>query len=172
MAHHVGVGEIHHHGVEVALLDGFHDRIGNSRGAHLRFQVIGWDFGRRNQNAFLAAEGLFNAPVEKIGDVGVFFGFGAAQIFQILLGEDLRQDVRDFFGRDYVAQPRPGLVVLRHGHVEKIFRALGIGKFLEAGLGDGSRHLAGAVGAEIEEDYGVIFANRLRRRERRANRRP
>ena len=110
---------------------------------------------------------FFDAAVEEIRDMRVFLGLGAAEIFQVLLGEDLRQDVRNFFRRDHVAQPRPGLVVLRHGDIAEICRPLRIGKFLETRLGDGARHLARAVGAEIEENHGVVIANRSNRRGRR-----
>ena len=52
----------------------------------------------------------------------------------------------------------------------EIFRTRGIGKFLEARLGDGARHLAGAVGAEVEEDHGVIVANQAATERRLAGR--
>ena len=64
---------------------------------HFRLQIVGGDFGRRNQDAFFAGERLFDAAVEEIGDVRVFFGFGAAQILVVQLGEDLREDVLEFF---------------------------------------------------------------------------
>ncbi len=100
MADHVGVGEIHDDGVEIAFFDGFHDRVGDSCGGHFRFEVVGGDFRRGHQNALLAAEGLFDAAIEKISDVRVFFGFGNAQIFVMQLAKNLREDVLEFFRRD------------------------------------------------------------------------
>ena len=64
-----------------------------------------------------------------------------------------------FSGAEEVAQPGEALVVLRHGHEEEILRPRGIGEFVEAGLGDGAGHLARAVGAEIEEDHGIVVAD-------------
>ena len=135
VADHVGVGVVHDDGVEFVLLDGFYDRVGDACGRHFGFQIVGRDFGRRHQDAFFAGEGLFDAAVEEIGDVGVFFGFRAAQILVLNVGEDLREDVLEFFGADYVVQPGPVLVVLRHADVEEILRALRVGEFVEVGRG-------------------------------------
>ncbi len=99
--------------------------------------------------------------------MGVLFGFGAAQILQIVLGEYLREDVHDLFGGQHVVQPRPGFVVLRHRNEEEIFRTAHVGKFLKSRLGDGARHLAGAVGAKIEKNDRIIITNRPNRRSRR-----
>ncbi len=49
------------------------------------------------------------------------------------------------------------------GDEEEIFRARGIGKFLEAGFDEGAGGFAGAVGAEIEEDHGVVVADHAAR---------
>ena len=89
----------------------------------------------------------------------VFLRFGDAQILEIEVGEDVGEDVFQFFGREDVAQPRPGLFVLRHGDVHEIFRPRGIGELLEAGLDEGAGHLAGAVGAEVEEDRCIVVVN-------------
>ena len=117
------------------LLDGFDYRVGDAFRGHFGFQVVGGDFGRRDQDAFFAGEGFFDAAVEEISDVGVFFGFGATQIFVLNVGEDLREDVLQLFRADYILEPRPVFVVLRHAYVEKIFRALGVGEFVEIGCG-------------------------------------
>ena len=93
----------------------------------------------------------------------VFLGFGHAQVFVLQLGEDVGQDVLQFLGREEIAQPRPGLFVLRHADEGEIFRARGIGEFLEARLDQRTRHLPGAIGAEIEEDHGIVVANQAAR---------
>ena len=97
MADHVRVGVIHDDGVELALLDGVHHRFGDSCGGHFRLQIVGGHFRRRNQDAFFSGEWFFHAAIEKIGYVRVFFGFGAAQILVIQLGEDLRENLLEFF---------------------------------------------------------------------------
>src|SRR5260370_4333099 len=168
MANHVGIGVIHDDGVDLALFDGFHYGIRDSLGGHFRFEIVRGDLRRGNEDALLAGERLFHAAVAEIGDVRVFFGFGAAQIFVVQVGEDLREDVLEFFGPDYIFQPRPVFLVLRHRNVEQILRALGVDEFVEVRRGERVRHLAGAVGAEVEEDDGVIVANRSQRRGRGA----
>jgi hypothetical protein len=45
------------------------------------------------------------------------------------------------------------------GDDEKIFWARGVGKFFEAGFDEGASGFAGAVGAEVEEDHGVVVAD-------------
>ena len=49
------------------------------------------------------------------------------------------------------------------GDEEKIFRARRIGKFLEVRFDQGACGFAGAVGAEIEKDYGVVIADHAAR---------
>ena len=50
----------------------------------------------------------------------------------------------------------------------RFFGRGGIDEFVEAGLDERASHFAGAVGAEVEEDHGVVIADhaeaRLRRR--------
>src|SRR3546814_1783464 len=48
---HVGIGEIHHHQVELAGADRRHQLVGHLWGRHLRLQVIGRDLGRGHQDA-------------------------------------------------------------------------------------------------------------------------
>ena len=46
-----------------------------------------------------------------------------------------------------------------HGDKREIFRPRGIAEFLEIGFDEGASGFAGAVGAEIKENHGVIVAN-------------
>ena len=78
---------------------------------------------------------LLDAAIEKIRHVRVFFRLRAAQILEVHLAENLRQDVLDFLRADHEAQPRPRLFILRHGHIAEIFRPRRIGKFVEIRLG-------------------------------------
>src|SRR5271168_712770 len=159
MADHVGVGVVHDDGVELAFFDGFHDRIGDALRGHFGLEVVGGYFWRGDENAFFAAEGFFDAAVEEIGYVGVFFGFGATEVFVLHVRENLGEDLFKFFGGEHVLEPGPVFVVLGHGDVEKIFGAIGAGEFVEVRSGQRVGHLAGAVGAEVEEDDGVVIVN-------------
>jgi hypothetical protein len=80
--YHICIGEIHDDGVEVALFHGMNYRICNASSGHFRFQIVSRHFGRRNQDAFLSGERLFDAAVEEIGDVRIFFGLRDAQILK------------------------------------------------------------------------------------------
>src|SRR5208283_1376417 len=164
VADHIGVGIIHDDGVELAFFDGFHDGVGDACGGHFRFQIVGGDFRGGDQDAFLAAERFFDATVEEIGNVGVFFGFGAAEIFVLQILEDLSKDVLEFFGGDDALEPGPVFVVLGHADVEEIFGALGVGEFVEVRSFEGVGDLAGAVGAEIVEDDRIVVADDADRR--------
>src|SRR6266481_51957 len=159
VADHVGVGVIHDDCVEFAFFDGFHDRVGNSFGGHFGLQVVRCHFWRGHEDALFAGERLFDAAVEEISDVRVFFSFGAAEIFVLQLLEDLCEDLLEFFGGYDALEPRPVFVVLGHADEEKIFRTFGVGEFVEVGGFEGVGDLAGAVGAEIVEDDRVVIAN-------------
>src|SRR5579872_2885036 len=60
----------------------------------------------------------------------------------------------EFFRPKKIAEPGERLVILRHGHEEKILRPCRIGEFIEARFGNRPRHLPRAVRAEIEKDHG------------------
>ncbi len=89
----------------------------------------------------------------------ILLGFRHAQIAKVHVREDLRQDVFELFRAKQVAQPGKTLVVLRHAHEEKILGPRRIGEFVEAGFGNRAGHLARAIGAEIEENHGIVVAN-------------
>ena len=58
-----------------------------------------------------------------------------------------------------IFHPSESFVVLSDAGEEEDFWARWIGKFVEGRFGKSARHLAGAIGAEIVEDYGVFIAN-------------
>ena len=116
VADHVRICKIHDDGVEIALFDCVDDGIRNACGGHLRLQVVGGNFLRRDDDSLFAGEWLFDAAIEEIGDVRVFFRFGDAKILVLQFGEDVRKDVLEFFRADDVLEPRPGFFVLRHGN--------------------------------------------------------
>src|SRR6267378_4941201 len=159
VADHVGVGVIHDDGVELGFLDGFHDRVGDSLGGHFGLEIVSGDFRRRDEDALFAGEWFFHAAVEEIGDVGVLFGFGTAEVFVLQFLEDLGEDLFEFFRSDYALEPRPVFVVLGHADEEEVFGAFGVGEFVEVGGFEGVGDLAGTVGAEIVEDDRIVVAN-------------
>ena len=61
------------------------------------------------------------------------------------------------------SHPGERLVVLGHAGEKEVLRALRVRKFVKARLGQRAAHLPGAVGAEVEEDDGVVIADRSNR---------
>jgi len=56
-----------------------------------------WRLSARDENTLFAGEGLFHAAIEEISDVRVFFSLGAAQILVLNIGENLRENMLEFF---------------------------------------------------------------------------
>jgi len=81
------------------------------------------------------------------------------RFFVIQIGKYLRQNLFEFVRLDNRLQPRPVLVVLRHGHVKEICRPFGVKKLVKIGRGQSVGHLSGAVSAEIIKNDRVIIAN-------------
>ena len=106
-----------------AFFDHFYDRVGNFGRGHFRLEVVGGDFGRGDEHALLAGKWFFDAAVEKISYVRVFFGFGDAKIFKFESGENFGEDVLEFSGAFDEAKPGPGFVVLGHGRRRRDFWA-------------------------------------------------
>ncbi len=62
-------------------LDGRNQRVGDGCGAHLGSEVVGGDVAaRRNEDALLPGEGLLDAAVEEVRDVGVLLRLGNVQL--------------------------------------------------------------------------------------------
>ena len=80
------------------------ERVGDTRGAHLRLEIVGRDLGRGHQHAALADERLLAPAVEEIGDVRVLLGLGEPQIAQTVRGQDLG----DVAGCRFRGEDRPG----------------------------------------------------------------
>ncbi len=80
VSHHVAIGEIEHNQIKgltrlVCLMQGAQQGVGDLNGTHFRLQIIGghipWGV---DEYALLLRKGFFLATIEKIGDMGVFFG--------------------------------------------------------------------------------------------------
>ena len=153
-------------------------RVADLDRTHLRLQIIGGHLGRGRQNALFAAEGLLDAAVEEEGDVGELLRLGGAQIAQIGGGEHIAQNVLHRLRRADDGQLEL-LVVLGHAGVVQVLGQLGARNRLverlpciqvaaalgvQAALaGEDAGHLAGAVGAEVEVEHGVLVADQGQR---------
>ena len=119
VAHHIGVGEVHDNYVEGSVFNCLHYGVGDTGGAHLGFQIVGRDFGRGHEQAFFAGERLFDASVEEVGDVGIFFGFGHAQVAEIHLAHHIGENVVHRLRRDDDGQAEL-FVIASHANVVQI----------------------------------------------------
>ena len=86
MTNHIAVGVVADDQVEFAVFNGSDQFVGHFRGAHLRLQIIGGYIRGFHQNAGFAGVFFFAATGEEEGNVGVFFGFGNAQLGQAQIG--------------------------------------------------------------------------------------
>ena len=133
-------------------------------GGHFGLQIVGGDFRRGHEDAFFAAKGLFHAAIEKISDVRVFFGLRDAQIAQVLLGENLRENVLEFFRRKKDSAARKSFCRTGSWRRRRDFSAARDRRTCRSRLGNGAGHLARAVGAKIEKNDGIVVANGSYRR--------
>ncbi len=73
--YHVRICKVHHDRVVAPLGDRLEHLVPDSRGAHLRLQVVGRHLWRRYKDTIFAGKGLFAPTVQKEGDMAVFFCF-------------------------------------------------------------------------------------------------
>ena len=83
---------------------------------HFGGEVVGGDLLGGDDLAVFAREGLFDASVEEIGDVGELLGFGYAEVAEIRDCHDVGEQVVHGLGGDDDGE-LVGLVVLRHADV-------------------------------------------------------
>ncbi len=91
-----------------------HEFVGDFGGAHLGLQVVSGDTGRRDEDAEFARERRLLSPIEKEGDVRVFFRLRDAKLLQARLGNYLAEKVGQLLRR----QDDGKIVILavaRHG---------------------------------------------------------
>ena len=104
--------------------------------------------------AVLAREGLLHAAVEEVGDVRVLLRFGHAELCEAGPGQNVAEDVGD---RARGEKDGVGEVVLVSGHRREVGecapRAVEVGEVV---FRQGCGELAGPVGAEVEEEDGVV----------------
>ena len=93
MPDHIAVCEVEYYYVEIAAVEFFENFVGYFVSAHFGFKIVGCNLGGGNQVALFALVGRLYAAVEKEGDVGVFFGFGNAQLLFAELCKILAQSI-------------------------------------------------------------------------------
>ena len=126
VADHVGVGEVGDDEIEGGVVDGLDDGVADGLGLHLRREIVGGDFERRNQRAIFAGEGRFDAAVEEVSDVRKLLSLSHAQVAQLVRGENVGEDVVHRLGQNDERQ-LVELVVLRHADVVQVLGNLGAG---------------------------------------------
>ena len=175
---HVGVGKVDDDDVEGGVVDGLDDGVGDAGSGHLGGEVVGGDLLRSDEDAVFSGEGFFDAAVEEVGDVGVFFGLGDAEVAEIGVGHDVGEEVIHALRGDDDGELEV-LVVLGHADVVEVFgdgvegdlgvefeslgeivslAADGIGG--EAGVaGEDAGDLADAICAVVEVDDDIFVAD-------------
>ena len=178
MADHVGVGEVDDDDVEGRVVDGFDDGVGDACGGHLGGEIVGGYFLRGDEGAVFAGEGLFDAAIEEVGDVGVLLGLGYAQVAEVGLGHEVGEEVVHRLGGNDDGELEV-FVVLGHADVVEVggdevagdlgVELGGLGELValaadgicgKAGVaGEDAGDLADAVGAIVEVDDDVFVAD-------------
>src|SRR6266542_172674 len=90
-ADHVGVREVDDVNVGLAVINRAHDFVGDFERAHFRLRVVGRGLRRSYEDAAFVRKLLFDAAVEEISHVRVFFGLGDAQVGDAVFGEQRRE---------------------------------------------------------------------------------
>ena len=156
VADHVAVGVVDDDHVITLLLNGFDDAVGDDRCVHLRLQVVGGDVRRRDQDALFALERLFAAAGEEEGDVGVFLGFGDAQLGLALLGQVFAEHVGQRLRFEGAGGLDARRVLGKRDEAGQLRLALAR-EFGKVAFDKGAAELAGTVGAEVHEDHGIAI---------------
>ena len=104
MPHHVGVRQIaDRQRIRHAVLfrpcgPRFEETIRHLKHAHLRLEIIGRHILRRiDKDAILKGEGLLTPAAEKVGHMGVLFGFGDAELMRARVSHDFTQRLHQVF---------------------------------------------------------------------------
>jgi len=176
VADHVGVGEVDDDDVEGGVAEGFDDGVGDAGSGHLGGEVVGGDLLRGDEGAVFAGEWLFDPAVEEVGDVGVLFGFGDAEVAKVGLRHEVGEEVVHRLGGDDDGEFEV-FVVLGHADVVDVggdgvewdlcVEFCGFGELValaadgvggEAGAaGEDAGDLADAIGTVVEVDDDVVI---------------
>ena len=159
VAHHVAVRVVHDVDVGRVGAYGRLQLLRHLRRAHLGFEVVGGHLGRVHEAALLAVLGRLHAAVEEKGDVRVLFRLGRVKLAQAACGQIVGQYVFGMRLREGHGRVE-GLVVFGHAH-EVHLRHMHAVELVEGAFrrNEGAGELAGAVGAEVEEDDRVAVVD-------------
>jgi len=135
------------------VINGVDDLVGHFRCAHFRLQVVGSDFWRRDQDALFAGERLFAATGEEERHVGVFLGFGDAQLGLAVFSQVVAQHVLQAARGECRRGRDVGGVLGKHDELD-LWLACAL-EVLEAFIDEHMAQFTGAVGAEVHEHHGV-----------------
>src|SRR5205807_39149 len=111
MPYHISVREVEDDSLRLPCTQTRYNRLSNLVGTHLRLQIIGRHFGRRDQQTVFPGKGCFHTPVEEICHMSIFFRFGYTQIMNIMLRENLGQNVIERLRRKGYRQIEIGAIV-------------------------------------------------------------
>jgi len=157
MPHHIQVGQVDH-GKAVPLWEFGQEGVGHLPGAHLGLLVIGGHLtGGRDEPAHLTGERFLPAAVQKVGDMGVFLGFGQPQLGASGPGINLAQHIGDGHRREGHRQGK-GSLVRGHGGETREARSRGPRETIETVHGERPDDLSGPVGPEIEKKDRIAVA--------------
>lgn len=86
----------------------FEETIRHLKHAHLRLEIIGRHILRRiDEDAILKGEGLLTPAAEKVGHMGILFGFGDAELMRARVSHDFTQRLHQIFlGKRHRARVR------------------------------------------------------------------
>ena len=136
------------------------ERLGQLGRAHLGLEIVGGHLRRRDEVALLAGKGFLHAAVEEVGDVRVLLRLGHTELCAPGVRQHRAEDVVEGAWREEDGVWEVVLVA-GHGHeaVAPAARALEVGEGL---VHQRSGELAGAVGAEVEEEHAVAGPDAVR----------
>ena len=156
MANHVRVGEVDQQEPEATLGEPLAQHVGDRNRAHRGGEVIGRDIARRiDQAPLLPRPQVLATPVEEVGHVWVLLGFGHVQLADPLRGQHVGEHLGQRLGR--VSDRRGELLgVLGHLHEIRPWRILPTVELVKSRLDQRPSEFAGPIGAEVEEDHGVV----------------
>lgn len=152
MADHVGVCVIQNKKVILARGEFFDHEIGDAFGAHFGLQIVGGDFWRGDHLAVFARIRGFDAAVEEVGNVRIFFRFGEAELRHAALAEDLGKDVVHALRRKnnfHTKRVVLYVVLCECGIFDR--RVMATVEVVEVFFKPSAAELAGAVGAKVEK---------------------
>jgi len=154
MTDHVGVGKIKDDKL-VTKVNTIQDRFGDPGGRHLGVggKLFGFEGGNKKE-FFSLAFGLATA-IEKVGDMGVFFGFGDVELADLVLTEDVRESISDWWrGKsDFDGQSN---FVGSHGNHGKFLGVAETFEAVESGQTQSFGNLTGAVFAKVGDNDGIV----------------